>query len=178
MSSRRLAAALLGAWLAGMAFMTLVAIFNLRAADDVVARPPSAAAAAEAIRALGQPQAKALLRHYGSELSRSYFTAWEWAQLPLGGAVIAALYRAGRGWRWPAIVCCVLLSFVLVQRLALTPRLVELSRTVEMAPTDGFSAGRAHFWNNHRLYASVETVKAAGLLVVLVHLLRRTRRTA
>jgi hypothetical protein len=163
MSLRRLASALIGGWLAGMAMMTLVATHNLGSVD-------------EAARSLGQPQAREILRRYGAELNRSYFEAWEWAQLPLGAAATAALCFAGRGRRWLAIVCAAALAFVAAQRMAITPRMVELSRAVENAPPAPFSAARARFWDNHRLYTGMEVMKAGGLLVVLAFLLRRSRR--
>src|SRR2546422_9027546 len=83
----RWALVVMGAWLAGSICSSVVATENFYTIDRLLAGS-SNAAFSHAVRQLGQPQARDLLRYLSSELNRLYFQIWNWSQLVLGVLVL------------------------------------------------------------------------------------------
>src|SRR5438128_9333752 len=77
----------MGAWIAGSISMSVVATENFYTIDRLLASSPDPTFA-RAVRQLGQPQARDLLRYLSSELNRLYFQMWNAAQLPLGATAL------------------------------------------------------------------------------------------
>jgi hypothetical protein len=171
MHTRRLASILLGAWLAGGGFIVLVATHNFRAVDDLLAAPPPPAA--EALAQLGS-NARALLRYQASELNRSYFEAWEWAQLAVGAALLASLIWTDRRSRVTVALCALMLAIVLSMRLLLTPEVTRVGRLLDFLPPDQPSPDRDRFRSLHSAYSAAELVKLGFGLAIAALLLRRS----
>src|SRR5712664_3319617 len=85
----RLAAFLLGAWLAGSVLMLWMATQSLSVVDDAMSSPPGAAA--KIIKTIGKDNARALLRYSAGEQNRFLFECWELVQMALGVALILVL---------------------------------------------------------------------------------------
>src|SRR5262250_1295840 len=86
----RIAAWILGAWLAGSAFMAFVATQNFPRPDAVLSAPPPEIAAV--IQNAGPESSRLLLRHLVGEQNRFYFYSWELAQFALGLLLTAVLF--------------------------------------------------------------------------------------
>ncbi len=170
MHIRRLAAFLLGAWLAGSFFMTLVAAHNFAAVDRLMTSPPRQVAIS--LELLSEPVARSFFLYQAGELNRWYFETWEWAQLPLGALLIAALFLSGRR-RSSLIICGLMLTSVLLMRFALTPQIARLGRIVEFAPLGQRAAEREQFFHYHTAYLIAEGTKVLLGLILLSSLLRR-----
>ena len=134
MHIRRLAALLLGGWLAVSLAVLLLATQNFRTVDRLLKSPP--AGAAQAVQNLGQVQARTLLRHAASEQNRSSSEAWEEVQLIWGGVLLLVMlwgkHRDLRGLL-PAVL---MLATVAVMHWFLTPEIGRLGRVVDFIPTD------------------------------------------
>jgi hypothetical protein len=171
MHIRRLAALLLGGWLAVSLAVLLLATQNFRTVDRLLKSPP--AEAAQAIQNLGQAQAGALLRHAASEQNRSSSEAWEEVQLIWGGVLLLVMlwgkHRDLRGLL-PAVL---MLATVAVMHWFLTPEIARLGRVVDFIPTDQPSPDRTRLWNFHVAYSTAEAVKlllgAVQAGVLLLH---------
>jgi len=91
-TKQRVALVLMGAWLAGTVCTSVVATENFYTIDRLLAGSPNAAFAT-AVRQLGPPQARDLLRYLSSELNRLYFQLWNVAQVAIGAAVLWLIGR-------------------------------------------------------------------------------------
>jgi hypothetical protein len=171
MHTRRLAAFLLGAWLSGSFFMIMVAIHSMTAADRMATAPP--ASAAISVEILGETAARTFLRIHSAELNRWYFDTWEWLQIALGAALLAALI-AGPGRHQSAILLCVfMLLAALAMHFAMTPHITRLGRLVDAIPAGQPSPDRIRLGNYSTAYAVTECIKCLLGLALLSSLLRR-----
>lgn len=167
MHTKRLAALLLGAWLAGSLFMTAGAIGSLGAANRILKSPDLP------IRQLLDPlpddSARMLLHYVASEFNRSYFSGWELTQLALGTAVLAS-FGASRN-RVILTLSGFLLLLVILQHWLLTPRMNEASRAIDFIREDAISVERAIFLRYHSAYSAFEVIKVAIMMGLSVNLL-------
>ena len=168
---RRLAALLIGAWLAGSLFMIAVATHNLRSVDDLLKESPRAAA--EVLSKLGQPHARSLLRFQAAELNRWYFTVWEWCQLVLGVGLLITLVLSRRRSPVAAALCLLMLAATLAMRTFLTPAIIDLGRALDFMPATQPSPTRDRFWTLHSAYSIIEVIKlVCGLVLAAILVLR------
>ncbi|MGC9972685.1 MAG: hypothetical protein ABSE56_19050 [Bryobacteraceae bacterium] len=171
MHIRRLAAFLLGAWLACSLFLVLVAARNLSAAGRLVAAPLTSAASS--VEILGETAAQTFLRIQASELNRFYFETWEWAQLALGVVLLVTLVASASGRRSGVLLCIFMLPTVVVMRFVLTPQVTRLGRVVDVLPPDQPSPDRHRLWSYNTAYSVAEGIKYLFGLLLLSSLLRR-----
>lgn len=157
MHFRRLICFLLGIWLGGSFFMTMVAIQNFRSVERLLLRP--APRAAEQIRSMGYAEARAFLRYHASEQNRWFFRTWELAQLVIGGAVFAIVLFGSQETKATLLLCLLMLMAVAVERLVLTPEIVALGRVIDFVPPQESSPERGRFWLFHSTYSAVELAK-------------------
>jgi hypothetical protein len=171
MHVRRLAAFLLGAWLACSLLLVLVATRNLSAADRLAAAPPTSAATS--VETLGETAAHTFLRIQAAELNRYYVQTWEWVQLALGIALLVTLVAASSGRRSGVLFCFFMLLTVVVMHFVLTPQVTRFGRLVDVIPPDQPSPDRHRLWNYNTAYSVVESIKYLFGLMLLSSLLRR-----
>jgi hypothetical protein len=171
MHTRRLAAFLLGAWLSGSFFMIMVATRNLAAADRMASAPP--ASAAISVEILGQTAARTFLRIQAAELNRWYFDTWEWLEIGLGAALLAALTTGPGRHRSAILLCAFMLLTVLITHFAITPQATRLGRLVDAIPAEQPSPDRLRLGNYNTVYAVIECAKWLLGLMLLSSLLRR-----
>jgi membrane protein YdbS with pleckstrin-like domain len=178
MHVRRLAALLLGAWIAGSLFMMAVATGNFRTVDRILKAP--APPVAEYIQTLDGESARIFLRHLAAEQNRRYFDQWETAQLALAVALAVTLFFGMNANRIVMGVSGMMLVLVIVQHWLLTPELVLYGKAIEFIAPEEFAAERARFDTYHRAYSILELVKmvlAVGLSVrLLVYRTQQRRR--
>jgi hypothetical protein len=156
MHTRRLAAFLLGAWIAGCVFMGFVAAKNFAMANGVA--ETAAGPASVMIKSLGVDSARQLLRYLASEENRYYFRNWERAQILVGLATLVSLAFATQRRVYPLLLCALMLALVLMQTIAVTPEVTYLGRNLDFAAA-GANSTRDRFWVLHKLYLGAEGVK-------------------
>ncbi len=89
-----LATAILGMWLGWTLAMWFAATRSFRTVDRVLGEPTSELR--QALAPLGHEQARTVLRHLASEINRTYFGAYGWAQILLGAILLALLWYEAR----------------------------------------------------------------------------------
>ena len=89
----RISAFLLGGLLIGSLFMGFVATGNFQTVSEILKSPPPQAE--KMIKALGDENARLLLRYQAGEENRLFFQTWETAQLVLGLLLAALLFLMG-----------------------------------------------------------------------------------
>jgi hypothetical protein len=171
MHIRRLAAFLLGAWLSCSVFLVLIAAHNLSATDRLVSAPPTSAATS--VEILGETAAHTFLRIEAAELNRFYYETWEWTQLALGVILLAILIASSSGRRSGALLCFLMLLFVVAMHFVLTPQVARQGRLVEVIPPDHPSPERQQLWTYNTVYSVLESLKCLFGLMLLSSLLRR-----
>ena len=172
MNFRRLAAFILGVWMAGSALMDIVAIQNFHSVDRLIAEPGTGAAAQ--VRSIGHDGTRLLLRRHAAEQNRWYFEHWERVQfgiaLCLGLVLLFGVYPN----KFRLLLCLLMFLIVATDRFVLTPEITTLGRALDYSPTYAPSKDRDRFGTFHTLYSSLELAKLGiGFFLAGALLLRR-----
>ncbi len=116
----RVASFLLGCWILGSLFMMFVATENFGSVDRVLASAPPAT-----IQAIGNEQARSVLRYMAGLENQLFFVTWERAQIVLSAA-LAAVFFFGLGSLLLSGLACALLLLTVVQHFWVTPVMIAL----------------------------------------------------
>ncbi len=172
MNFRRLAAFVLGVWLAGSVLMDVVAIQNFRSVDRLIAEPGSGAAAQ--VRLIGHDQTRLLLRRLAAEQNRWYFENWERIQFGIALALGLVLLFGVYPNKLRLLLCLLMFLIVATDRFVLTPVITKLGRALDYLPAFAPSAERVRFVTFHRVYSWLELAKLGlGFFLTGALLLRR-----
>ena len=175
MHTRRLAAIIMGAWLAGMVLMLVLPARNLASVDELL-RTPSLKAQGILEKA-EEANARPLLTHYAAELNRWLVRNWEWVQLGLGVALSLCLLLGVEGKRFTVVLCLLMLAIVAFLHWFLTPEMEELAEAVDFVPPGTASVARDRWRSLQGGYSTAEGIKLIlGLLLAGGLLSRRRRR--
>lgn len=157
--------------------MDMVATQNFRSVDRLLAKP--AAEAAQQLDKLGPAAARLLLRHQVSEQNRWYFETWGLLETALGAALLLVLIFGSTENNFAVLLALLMLLIAILQRFALTPRMVFLGRIIDWIPVDQPSDARTRFWLLHHAFAGLELLNwALGFLLTAKLLFRGRRRGA
>ena len=179
MHTRRLVAFLLGVWLGGMLFVAYTSNANISTTKNLL--DSGGSTTRQMIELAGRDRASLLLLHNTAQMNRFMITSWEYLQLLLGAAVVCTLPFAMR-MKWGYVIpAALMLLIVLAQRVLLTPEMVGLGRTLDLAGGDAWT--QDELWKERRslytlqmLYWSCEIAKALtgiGLTASLIIFRRR-----
>ena len=166
----RIAACILGAWLAGSLYMAFVATQNFRRAEEVLSAPPPEIG--KVIQTAGPENSRLLLRHLVGEQNRFYFNSWELAQFALGLLLCGVLFIEPNNRKLVGFAAA-MLALTAFAHFVMTPELIWLGRLIEFQPAA--SPQRDQFSKLHVMYGVMEAVKIL-LGVALAGLLFRMRR--
>jgi len=168
-------ALLLGVWLAGTLLLGGVASENFFMIDHLLA-PGSHRSFQRDAAQLGPAEARVMLRYVSSELNRFYFNVWGWFELVLG-ALLLLLAAQRLKQRSITIGFSAMLAIVAVMLFYITPRIVDVGRSLDFVPRDPPPPSLAQFGILHAAYSILDLGKLAigiWLAVVLV----RSERSA
>jgi MYXO-CTERM domain-containing protein len=175
MHTRRLAAIIMGAWLAGMVLMLVVPERNLASVDELLRTPsPKAQGILEKVE---EVNARPLLIHHASELNRWLVRNWERVQLGLGVALSLCLFFGVEGKRFTLVLCLLMLATVVFLHWFLTPEMEKLAEVVDFVAPSEASVARDRFRSLQAGYFTAEGIQLVlGLLLAGGLLSRRRRR--
>lgn len=162
----RVASFLLGCWILGSLFMMFVATENFGSVDRVLASAPPAT-----IQAIGNEQARSVLRYMAGLENQLFFVTWERAQIVMSAA-LAAVFFFGLGSLLLSGLACALLLLTVVQHFWVTPVMIALSSHLDTA------ASLNQFGTLHAAYGIVEVLKLLIALVIAGLLLPAWRTRA
>jgi hypothetical protein len=136
--------------------------------------PPDAS---KMIAALGNENARQLLRYLAGEENRYFFENWEVAQLILG-ALLTVVLLFGVESRMLAGFSVAMLILTIFEHLKITPEMTWLGRSFDFLPWTAESLARDQFWKLHGAYSAIEIVKMLLAIVIAGFLfqLRQRRR--
>lgn len=176
MHSSRIAAFLLGAWIACCVLLDLVSIQNLRLAAQMMntAIPP----AASIVQNAGREPMRQLLHHFAAEQYRYYFTAWGLTQVAGGLLVAGVLYFAMEKRVLPLILCAAMVAIVLFQ-LAIQPELIYRGQEADFPPGSQSVGTQARVLMLLEVWTGVESAKlfVGVILTAYVFAFKSRRRS-
>ena len=157
MHLRRIAAFLLGAWIAGSLFMAYIAHENSRGAAAVLGRAP--AAVSKTVQSVGPAQAALLMAFQAAEQNRRLTRVWGAAQAAIGLALMALLAIGPRVNRLAVGLCGVMLVMAVFSHFVLAPEINFLVRG--LSPASGWTENRARYLALNGTYLLMEGIKLA-----------------
>jgi hypothetical protein len=174
MHLRRIAAFLLGAWLAGSLVVLAVCFSNLASINDSMTN--NNAEAQRILAQLGTESARMYLGSMAALENTRLLSGWEITQAPLGilTAVMLFLERPRRILVALPVVMLLLVGF---EHVLLTPEIAWLSQALAFGKETSL-AQRGRLDNIHRIYGFVETAKllTGVVLAALLFMMRASRR--
>ena len=163
--------AILGIWLGWTAAMWFAATRSFRTADRILKKPGPQLG--EAIRPLGHDQARIILRYLASEINRTYFRTYGWAQILLGMILVVLLWYQAPRDTIGILLSGVMLALVIILTLVIQPMIVSLGRSIDFLPRTPAPAQMPRFWMLHGAFTGLDAVKLLAGLGLLARLIFR-----
>jgi hypothetical protein len=175
MHFRRIAAFLLGAWLAGSVIVLSVCLSNGASVDEAV--ESTTAEARQVLGPVGNGNARMILGSLVAVQNPRLLSGWELAELPLG--ILAALMLfLERPVRLLILLPVVMLLLAGFEHVLITPEIAWLSRLLAFVP-HGASISQRRLDTMYLMYGFVEGAKllVGAVLAVLLFVMRSGRRS-
>jgi len=151
---------LLGAWLMGTIVAGFVAAENFWIIDRLLDQGahPAFVRDLERLDAQTAPgEGRTLLRYLSSEMNRLYFRAWGGMEGIFGIALLAMALRSRQ--KRLIVGFALMLALVAATELFLTPRIVDVGRTLDFVPRDPVPPQLATFGMLHGAYSTLDLAK-------------------
>ncbi len=161
-ASIKLLSVLLGAWIAGVVLVAIIATTNFRIAERVTRRP--SAQARPVLERVPEDLRRPLLRHVVSEVNRFLFRFWGIVQVALALYVLILLARQPALDATSLVLSGVLLLLAILLAAALTPPIVSIGREMEFGARQAAQASL--FGKLHAAYSLLQLIMLALLLVL------------
>ncbi len=163
--------AILGVWLGWTTAMWFAATRSFRTVDRVLKKPDPQFG--RAIQPIGNDQARVVLRYLASEINRTYFRVYGWAQILLGVALLISLgYRTPRDIIGIALAS-VMLALVVILTVIVQPMIVSLGRSIDFVARQPAPPQMPRFWMLHGAFTGLDGVKLLAGLGLLARLIFR-----
>ncbi|HET7842341.1 MAG TPA: DUF4149 domain-containing protein [Terriglobia bacterium] len=166
-----LAIAILSVWLGWTLFMWFLAGRSFRTADRVLTN--SNPQVADAARPLAAEKERELLRHVASEINRTIFGAYGWAQVVLGAVLLVLFLKQMPRDNLSLVLAVTMLGLVLVLTLAVTPQIASLGRSLDFVPRTPPPPEFKRFWMLHGAFTGLDGFKLLAGLFLLGRLILR-----
>lgn len=166
-----LAIAILGIWLGWTVAMWFAATRSFRTVDRVLADPDPQFE--KVIQPLGGDGSRVVLRHLASEINRTYFGAYGWAQILVGTLVLILLWRQVPRDTLGIALAGVMLGLVVILTLIIQPMIVSLGRSIDFVPRNPPPPQMPRFWMLHGAFTGLDGVKLLAGIGLLVRLIFR-----
>ena len=157
---------LLGAWVAMTVCMWFAATGSFRTVRRILEGGNSQFG--EITRPLTSDQTRIAARHVASEINRTYFRAYGWAQLALGGALLILLLRQTPRDTTALIMIGAMLAVVAVLTFYVTPEVIALGRRIDFVPRNPAPPEMPRFGMLHGAFTLLDGMKLLAALAFLV----------
>lgn len=146
--------------------MWLVATSSFRAVDRVLNDPNPEFS--KAVQPLGPGATRAVLRHLASEINRTLFGVYGWAQILLGVVLLLLLWSQTPRDITAFAVCSMLLGLAAVLTFFIQPQIVSIGRTLDFVPRQPTPPMMRRFWILHGAFTALDGIKLVAGLGLLV----------
>jgi hypothetical protein len=160
--SRLLAIVILSAWLT----MTLCMWFAATGSFGTVRRVLQGGnpQLVETTRSLSPDQTRLVMRHAASEINRTYFRAYGWAQLALAAILLMLLLHPTPRDTAALVVVGIMAAVVAALTFYVTPEVIALGRQIDFVPRDPAPPEMSRFRMLHGAFTVLDGLKlVAGL---------------
>lgn len=158
--------AILSAWLATTLCIWFVATRSFRTVDRVLSSPNGEFE--QTVQTLTHDRARAALRYVASELNRTLFRAYGFAQIALGALLLILVWREMPRDTTSLALAGAMLALALVLTFVIQPQIVALGRAIDFLPRHPAPPQMSRFWMLHGAFTGLDGAKllaGAGLLV-------------
>lgn len=152
-----LAVAILSAWLAMTVCMWFAATCSFGAVRRVL--EGSNPQLAETTKPLTADQTRLVMRHAASEINRTYFRAYGWAQMALGLGLLVLLVRQTPRDTASLIIVGAMLVVVVPLAFYVTPEIIALGRRIDFVPRDPAPPEMSRFRLLHGAFTILDGLK-------------------
>lgn len=160
---------ILSLWIGWTLFMWFAATRSFRTTDRVLKSP--APEFSHIVQGLNPEKTREALRYLASEINRTYFRAYGWGQIVLGGLLLALVYFQKPQDKFVLVVVALMVFVVLVLTLGVMPQIISLGRSIDFLPRNPSPPGYQRFWKLHAIFTSLDGAKLLAGIVVLVRLI-------
>jgi hypothetical protein len=149
--------ALLGVWIGITASMWFAATSSFSTVRGLVENPKPRLS--DVTRPLGPDLTRLVLRHLASEINRTFFRAYGWAQIVLAAGLLFLLQRQTPGDTVALVTVGAMLAIVLLLTFYVTPELVSIGRAIDFVPRDPPPPEMGRFRILHGAYTGLDGLK-------------------
>jgi hypothetical protein len=164
--SQGVAISILSLWIGLTLAMWFVATRSFRTVDRVLSQPrPEFTRVVEPLR---PDQNRVMLRYLASEINRTLFGAYGWAQILLGALLVLLLWRQTPHDTLGLAVSWVMFGLAVVLTFFIQPWIVSIGRSIDFVPRQPAPPLMPRFWMLHGAFTGLDGVKClAGLGLLL-----------
>ncbi|MGH8678386.1 MAG: hypothetical protein ACREUQ_08570 [Burkholderiales bacterium] len=160
-----LAVAILGAWVAMTVCMWVAASGSFSTVNRVLGG--SNPQFAEASKPMTADQTRVVLRYLTSEINRTYFRAYGWAQLALGALLLGLILWSAPRDPFNLAVAGAMLALAAVLMLYITPEIVAIGRQIDFVPRAPAPPELSRFRALHGAFTGLDGAKLLAALFML-----------
>jgi len=170
--TQALAIAIVSLWIGLTLAMWFVATRSFRTVDRLLSQPGPEFA--RTMQPLGPDQSRVMLRHLASEINRTSFGAYGWAQVLLGVFLALLLWRQTPRDSVGFAVAWVMLGLAVILTFFIQPWIVSIGRSIDFVPRQPAPPAMPRFWMLHGAFTGLDGIKClAGLGLLLRWILAR-----
>ncbi len=164
--NQTMAIAVLGVWIGITLFMWFAAGRSFATVERVLlSQNPQFA---KLTKPLSPTETRELLRNLASEINRTFFGAYGWAQVVLGLVLLFLLVRQSPRDGTALAITGTMLAIVLILTLIVTPQIVTLGRSLDFVPRNPPPPEMGRFGLLHGAYTGLDGLKLLAGLGMLV----------
>jgi Domain of unknown function (DUF4149) len=164
--NQTMAIAILGIWIGITLFMWFAAGRSFATVERVLlSQNPQYL---KITKSLSPTATRELMRHLASEINRTFFTAYGWAQVTLGIALLFLLIRQTPRDVTGLAITGAMLAIVLILTLVITPQIIALGRSIDFVPRNPPPPEMGRFGILHGAYTGLDGLKLLAGLTLLV----------
>jgi len=166
-----MATAILGVWIGITLFMWFAAGKSFSTVERVLqSQNPQFL---KITKPLSPADTRELLRNVAAEINRTLFGVYGWAQLVLGTVMLALLLRQTPRDSFAIAIACMMLVFVLILTLVITPQILSVGRSLDFVLRNPAPPDLARFGMLHGAYTALDGIKLLAALGLLVRRIMR-----
>jgi len=170
--SQLLATAILGLWVGITLFMWFAASTSFSTVERVL--QGQNAELAKITKPLSPVETREVLRHLASEINRTFFGTYNWAQLVLGAVLLFLLLGQSPRDVTALALAGTMFVVVLILSFIVTPQIVTVGRSLDFVPRIPPPPEMGRFRILHAAYTGLDGIKLlTGLALLARWIVRR-----
>lgn len=122
----------------------------------------------QAVEPIGKQNVRETLRYLASEINRTYFNAYAWAQVILGAILFFLVWRESPRSNLDTALAGGMLVIALVVSFVLTPWISSLGRALDFVPRSPAPAQMSRFWMLHGAFTGLDGIKLLAGFFLLI----------